>query len=235
MKSFLYEWSKTIQMVWLAPRCPVCATSIDSAAGLCSGCRAELPVLVSQCMHCAIPLPETASSRVCADCVRRPRFDHAFAAFHYREPVAWMIGGLKYHQHLAHARVLGNLLAQHIAARATDPPDLIAPVPLHPAAFRRRGFNQAERIAARLAQRLDWPLDRNAFARLRDTPHQSTLDAAQRATNVRDAFVARRDLTGRHVAIVDDVMTTARTASAIARAARAAGATRVAVYCVARA
>ncbi len=146
-----------------------------------------------------------------------------------------MIGGLKYHQHLAHARVLGNLLAEQMAAHVAEPPDLLAPVPLHPAAFRRRGFNQAERIAARLAQRLHWPLDRNAFARLRDTPHQSTLDAAQRAANVRDAFVARRDLTGRHVAIVDDVMTTTRTASALARAARTAGASTVHVYCVARA
>lgn len=146
-----------------------------------------------------------------------------------------MIGGLKYHRHLPHARVLGDLLADQIADSAPPTPDLLAPVPLHPAAFRRRGFNQAERIAARLAHRLGWPLERSAFVRLRDTPRQSTLDAAGRAANVRDAFAARRDLTGRHVALVDDVMTTGRTAGALARCARAAGAASVAVYCVARA
>ncbi|AWN14625.1 ComF family protein [Salinisphaera sp. LB1] len=157
------------------------------------------------------------------------------AAFHYRQPIAWMIGELKYRRQLGHARVLGELLAERVAAEHPCPPDLITPVPLHPAAFRRRGFNQAERIAAHLARRLDWPLDRDAFDRLRDTPRQSTLDAAQRAANVRHAFAARRDLGGRRVAIVDDVMTTTRTARAMARAARAAGASSVEVYCVARA
>lgn len=235
MKHKIYEWTKNIQLIWLAPRCPVCAASIDTLAGLCRDCRAELPMLIAQCRHCAIPLPEDASSRVCSACARRPRFDRAFAGFHYRQPIAWMIGGLKYHQHLAHARVLADLLAERIAAQPPAPPDLVAPVPLHRAAFRRRGFNQAERIAARMTQRLGWPHERDAFVRLRDTPHQSTLDAHERAANVRDAFAARHDLSGRHVAIVDDVMTTTRTASAIARSARAAGAARVDVYCVARA
>ncbi|MES1935273.1 ComF family protein [Salinisphaera hydrothermalis] len=235
MTLFLYDWAKNIQNAWLAPRCPVCAAAIDAAAPLCAGCHADLPVLETQCRHCAIALSESAATRVCADCARRPRFDHALAGFHYRQPIAWMIGGLKYHRHLAHARILGDLLAERIALQAPEPPDLLAAVPLHPAAFRRRGFNQAERIAIRLADRLDWRVERDVFARVRDTPHQSTLDAAQRAANVRDAFAARCDLAGRHVAIVDDVMTTARTASALARTARTAGAARVDVYCVARA
>lgn len=235
MNKLLYQWSQTIQNAWLGPRCPVCAETIDAAAGLCAGCRADLPVLAAQCRHCAIPLAEAATARVCGECARRPRFDHAFAAFHYRQPIAWLIGGLKYRHHLAHGRVLGDLLAERIAAAKPPPPDWIAAIPLHPAAFRRRGFNQAERIAATLSRRLDWPLDRDAFARVRDTPHQSTLDARQRAANMRNAFVARRDLTGQHVAIVDDVMTTTCTAGAIARAARAAGAAQIAVYCVARA
>lgn len=90
---------------------------------------------------------------------------------------------------MAHGRVLGDLLAERIAAAKPPPPDLVAAVPLHPAAFRRRGFNQAERIAATLGRHLNWSLDRDAFARLRDTPHQSALDAKQRAANVRNAFV----------------------------------------------
>lgn len=235
MTSFLYQWLKSARSAWLAPRCPVCAAPVDADAGLCAGCRGELPVLDAQCRYCAIAVAEAASSRVCTACARRPRFDHALAAFHYRQPIAWMIGELKYRRQLAHARVLGELLAERVAAEHPCPPDLITPVPLHPAAFRRRGFNQAERIAAHLARRLGWPLDRDAFDRLRDTPRQSTLDAAQRAANVRHAFAARRDLGGRRVAIVDDVMTTTRTARAMARAARAAGASAVEVYCVARA
>lgn len=235
MRSLFHDWTTILQNAWLAPRCPICAAAIDAEAGVCGGCRAELPFLVAQCAHCALPLAETASARVCGECAQRPRFDHAHAAFHYQQPIAWLIGSLKYHRHLAHARLLGDLLAERLAGEALPAPDLIAPMPLHPAAFRRRGFNQAERIATRLARRLGWPLDCEAFARLRDTPRQSTLNAAQRAANVRGAFTAHRDLAERHIVLVDDVMTTTRSAAALARCARAAGAARVDVYCVARA
>lgn len=233
MSTFLYNWIKTAQNAVLAPCCPVCAAAIDAEAELCPGCAAELPWLETQCQHCALPLTAEADTRVCADCARRPRFNRALAACHYRDPVAWLIGGLKYRHQLAHARVLGDLLAARLGAEAA--PDLLAPVPLHPAGFRRRGFNQAERIAARLQRRLGWTLDTEAFARIRDTVRQSTLKADARAANMRDAFAARHDLSGLRVALVDDVMTTTRTAAALARSARQAGAREVAVYCVARA
>lgn len=235
MNAFLYDWLEAARMAWLAPRCPICAVSIDADAGLCTACHAELPVLSAQCTHCAIPLADTAVSRICSQCAHQPRFDHAHAGFFYRQPIAWMIGGLKYHQRLAYARILGDLLAERLRAHAPAAPDLIAPVPLHPAAFRRRGFNQAERIAERLATTLAWPLGRDLFVRLRDTPRQSTLDAASRAANMRGAFAVRGELAGRHVALIDDVMTTTRTAAALARCARAAGAAQIDVYCVARA
>ncbi|WP_423823181.1 ComF family protein [Salinisphaera sp. SPP-AMP-43] len=233
MSKFLYNWIKTAQNAVLAPCCPICAATIDAEAGLCAGCAGELPWLEIQCQHCALPLTAEAKTRVCADCARRPRFDRALAACRYRDPVAWLIGGLKYRHQLAYARVLGDLLATRLSAEAM--PDLLAPVPLHPAGFRRRGFNQAERIAAHVHRRLGWPLDSDTFTRIRDTARQSTLNADARAANMRGAFIAQRALHGRRVALIDDVMTTTRTAAALARSARQAGAREVVVYCVARA
>lgn len=235
MNNIFYEWLHSAQNAWFAPRCPLCDTAIGINDGLCAGCSAELPTLEAQCQYCALPLSTKAANRVCPECARRPCFDHALAAFPYRDPIAWLVGGLKYRGRRAYARVLGDLLAEHISAAKMATPDILAPVPLHPAAFRRRGFNQAERIAARLEEHLDWPLNPELFRRVRDTKRQSTLDAEARTANVRNAFVTTRDLNGLHIAIVDDVVTTTRTAATLARCARRAGASRVDVYCVARA
>jgi ComF family protein len=72
------------------------------------------------------------------------------------------------------------------------------------------------------------------LARTRETPAQQRLDAKARRHNLRQAFAVTRELEGKHVAIVDDVLTTGATAQAIAQALRRAGARRVDVYCLAR-
>lgn len=171
----------------------------------------------------------------CPTCQRQPRFDTALAAFAYREPLRWLIGGLKFRGQLGHARLLGDLLAHRI--RTTEPvlPQALVPVPLHPSGFRRRGFNQAERIASHVSRRLDIPVQDTLVSRIRNTPRQSTLSATARAANVRGAFACGRSVPYAHVAVVDDVCTTTRTAAAVAHALRRAGVTRVDLYCVARA
>ena len=161
------------------------------------------------------------------------------AAFHYAPPIDWLVTRLKFQGRLNHARLLGDLLAAHItdqsAEQAIDPPDALIPIPLHPTGYRRRGFNQAERIATRLGPALGAPIRSGVLQRVRDTQRQSQLPANQRAANVRDAFEAARRLDDAHIAIVDDVVTTGHTATAAARTLRAAGAAQVDLYCVARA
>src|SRR5690625_5265503 len=163
-------WLRGLQTAWFAPRCPICAAAIDAGQGLCAGCTAELPVLVNPCLHCALPLPPDTLIRTCPNCQRHADFDHGLAAFPYAYPIAWLITGLKYRNHPPYARILGDLLAGHIAKAGCPAPDILAPVPLHPAAFKRRGFNQAQRIAARLRRRLGWTLVPELFQRTRDTP-----------------------------------------------------------------
>lgn len=235
MISLLFDdWLKNIQTVLVGPRCVLCRAAAPLARELCDGCLAELPWLEQGCLHCA--LPQTSSgARRCPACWRQPCFDHAVAAFSYHEPVRWLIGGLKFRGRLAHARLLGDLLAEQIRAAALQPPEALIPVPLHTAGYRRRGFNQAEHLAARISRAFDCPLDTAAIARIRDTAPQRDLPAAQRAANVRGAFACQRPLAWRHVAIVDDVVTTTRTAAAVATCLRAAGVERVDLYCVARA
>lgn len=72
--------------------------------------------------------------------------------------------------------------------------------------------------------------------RRHDSPAQQLLSAAERKRNLRQAFALtdEQPIKGRHVALIDDVLTTGATAESIARLLRKAGAARVDVYCLAR-
>jgi competence protein ComFC len=114
--------------------------------------------------------------------------------------------------------------------------DLIVPVPLHHAKEREREFNQAERLAVGLAQALQLPVRANLVHRILPTRTQTQLTKAQRADNVRRAFVAGNGgkLRGERIILVDDVLTTGATTSACARVLRRLGAGEVCVWTVAR-
>jgi len=114
--------------------------------------------------------------------------------------------------------------------------DGIVPVPLYPAKQRERGFNQAERLARRLAVATDIPLNTRLLRRVVATRTQTLLSREERLANVRKAFAPCRGLAlnGERFVLVDDVLTTGATTGACARALCAAGAGEVCVWTVAR-
>lgn len=103
--------------------------------------------------------------------------------------------------------------------------DLLVPVPLHWTRYAKRGFNQAEVIARILGSSMKKPVV-NLLKRVKRTFFQASLQARQRFTNVEDAFVLDQRSTlleGRHVVLVDDLMTTGATLATAARVIYAAG------------
>jgi ComF family protein len=131
------------------------------------------------------------------------------------------------------ARTLGRLLAERLAEHPHRP-DALVPVPLHPRRYRERGFNQSAEIALELSRRLAIPLHASLCTRIRHTPAQAGLSARQRRVNVRRAFQVADTGLPRHVAIVDDVVTTGTTVNELARTLRAAGVAYIQVWAVAR-
>ena len=117
-------------------------------------------------------------------------------------------------------------------------PTILLPVPLSAERLRERGYNQAWELARRLATSLRCEADARLLLRIKDTPHQLAFPPDRRAGNVRAAFAVepRRlaDIRGRHVTIVDDVMTTGATLGELARTVLQAGATEVDVWVIAR-
>ena len=226
-------WARIIQNLLLPPTCILCGDPGAAGRDLCRPCTENLPYLMNACPVCGLPL-SGPSLLPCGDCQNHPPpFDRLIAVLRYEEPARHLIQSLKFRARYAHARLLGDLLADRLAVEQ-EPPEVIIPVPLHPARYRDRTFNQSLEIARIVARRTGLPVDYRACRRVRQTDSQTRLHVEQRRKNLRKAFVADGPLPYRHVAILDDVVTTGATVGELARTLRRAGVTRIDVWACAR-
>ena len=199
---------------------------------LCRDCEQDLPLLSSACRTCASPLPVPAPT--CGRCqISRPAFDNIQALALYSFPVSAMIGRFKYQGELAMVRPLIALLGERLQQTIMPRPDVLVPCPMHPKRYRKRGFNQASVIAATLGRTLGIPVDYRLCRRPRPLSPQMGLDRKTRLRNLEDAFFLASNPPA-HVAIVDDVVTTAATAEQLAKVLKAGGARQVSVWALAR-
>jgi ComF family protein len=221
----------------LAPsRCYWCRRLVGAGRGGCPACSDALPWHEHACRACSAPIAAGRDASICTSCLEdAPPQDRSWAAFRYEAPIAQAIIDLKFHGRLTPAHILGRLMGERLARRAEPLPELLIPVPLATARLRQRGYNQALQLGRALSGRLALRLVPAAARRTRETGEQTRLDAAARRRNVRDAFAVDAAIVrGRHVALLDDVVTTGATMAELARAARAAGAARVEGWAVAR-
>ncbi len=235
MLNVAFSWLNRLQYRLLPSTCLLCGADGAEPRDLCAGCLADLPRNVNPCPRCAVPLPINVSG-LCNSCqAQPPLFDRAFAPFRYQPPLDALIKTLKFGGRLANARLLGDLFATALIERGGPWPDCIVPVPLHPQRLRERGFNQALELARTAARRLRIPLQPSLLQRIRYTQSQTQLDAHRRQTNPLGAFALGHSLPGTHIALIDDVMTTASTISECARVLHSAGAIRLEVWAISRA
>lgn len=197
----------------------------------CAACETDLPRLPqAHCPVCALP---AVAGETCGQCLKaKPSFERTVAAFSYDFPLNLLVKALKFNDQL----ILVNFLADELASRIALRPDCITAMPLHPLRLRKRGFNQSQLLAARIAQCLGVPLLSHACQRVRDTPPQSSLPWKERDKNMRGAFeiALPRAVSGKHIAIVDDVMTSGASVGELARTLKTAGAREVSAWVVAR-
>lgn len=175
-----------------------------------------------------------AAAGTCGPCAtRRPAFSYARSAGLYEGVLREALHAFKFAGKTALARVLADLAIEQCGEALPILPEVVVPVPLHRSRQRERGFNQSALLAARIARGLAVPCSAYLLRR-RPTRAQSDLSAAERRANVRDAFVASGGVAGRHVLVVDDVLTTGATVSECAHALLGAGAVTAGVVTVAR-
>ncbi len=217
----------------LPSQCAVCRAW--DRGGLCTACRARHAAPRPRCQRCAVSVPDGVAE--CAGCLREPPpYRQACAAVDYAFPWSRLIGAFKFRAALDLASPLAGLVAAAVARQGTRSADLVLPVPLSPERLRERGMNQAWELARRLGATLDLEAQPHALLRLVDTVHLAALPRAERAARIRGAFAVApaAALRGRHVALVDDVMTSGATVAEASRTLLAAGAASVQVWVVAR-
>lgn len=220
---------------------------------ICDDCSkhyfAECPHRCEQCANLLPPLNGAGPIR-CGNCLKQSRaFDATIVVCDYAAPVDQLILALKFGGQLALAPEFARMLRDTILRKATlasdqarlaaDLPDILMAVPLSMQRLRHRGFNQAHEIAKPLARLTGIPLRHDLLLRQRDTlPQSMGLDQEQRRRNLRQAFavppVASEKIRGRHIGVVDDVMTTGETLHALAKTLRRHGARRITNFVFAR-
>ncbi len=232
----MYNWLNIIQNKLLPPRCILCGDQGFDDLDLCRDCFADLSKNVDCCYRCAESFAVTFNSpQLCGRCLKSPpHFDDTHAPFLYQGSMSYLVSQLKFNQQYKNARLLGTILARHLQI-STELPECIIPMPLHHNRYRERGFNQSIEISRHLSRQLNIPMDLHCCIRHRDTAHQASLSATERLTNISKAFSVVKPLNYQYVAIVDDVMTTGATASALAGVLKQNGVSRVDIWVCSRA
>lgn len=208
------------------------------AQPVCRACQQSWRIDLPRCLRCALPWPDAARADACPACeARQPEFDRAITALDYLAPWSGLISRFKFQRASSLQGPFVRLMTEAIRQRPHQV-DLILPVPLSAARLAERGYNQAWLLARGLGQAMHRPATDGALLRTRSTPRLMTLDSEDRLRAIHGAFQVNpawaKRLRGRHVAVVDDVLTTGATLDEISRLLRRHGVAGVSAWVLAR-
>jgi len=233
----------TVGLNWLGyllpPACSLCGGVFSrmTAEPFCFRCMATIsPLPQARCSCCALPFaPSSAvSPHLCGRCIQnRPSYAVTYAAALYQGELRSAIRRFKFQQYPNLDRPLAELLMKCLPLPLEV--DLLVPVPLHPVRLRERTYNQALLLARELGRLCRLPVVHDVLKKSRSTDPQQSLSAARRRDNLRGAFTLNREVRGKKILLVDDVMTTGVTVDLCSQVLLAGGAERVDVAVVARA
>ncbi|NQY73134.1 MAG: ComF family protein [Candidatus Margulisbacteria bacterium] len=147
----------------------------------------------------------------------------------YEDPIKHLLSRIKFDGQKHIASHLSTLLKRHIPSQTLKNIDVIIPVPLHSARYKKRGFNQVDLLFQPLAKATHIPYHNHILSRIKATPPLFNLDKEQRPIILQDAFCIHHPkvILGKNVMIVDDIYTTGSTLNACGRLLKKKGAKSV--------
>ena len=201
--------------------CPGCEQPLASGEEhLCTSCELDLPVFpanenILQIFAGRLKLAEA----------------RAFLKFYNDGIAQQLLHYIKYKGDQNLGAHLGNMFMRHLEEDVVFAQvDVIVPVPLHVSKLRARGYNQSEVLASGMAAILDVDVDTTSVTRLKKSATQTRKNRAERWQNVSGIFAVTNDnLEGKHVLLVDDVITTGATLEACGEVIIASGAASLSV------
>lgn len=192
---------------------------------LCEGCNT--PLLANEevlCMACNMQLPLTGYSQIANNetaqrFAGRLPFQHAISLAYFTTDglLQHLLHGLKYKNRQQIGIFLGKLLGYELkGTNWINEIDIIMPVPLHAKKQLQRGYNQSIIIAEGLSEVIKKPVVTNAIKRTRATETQTRKTREERVENMNNAFAINEHtfIEGKHILLIDDVLTTGATLEA---------------------
>lgn len=230
--------------ILMPPQCLNCGTLIEPGGALCLDCWQAVNFITDpHCASCGLPFEFEGSDalsqdNLCGGCIARPPvFERARSALAYDAASSSFILTFKHADRTEAARAFAGWMAR-AGSDVLSEADIIAPVPLHWTRLFKRRYNQAALLGQQLSTLSGIPVFPDLLVRNRRTPSQGRLSASARRRNVNGAFQMRDkysvDILQKRILLVDDVMTTGATASAVTRALLAGGASAVDVLTLGR-
>jgi ComF family protein len=235
---------KSLQFIFnslLNQRCACCQGHLhtDHRLALCNNCHFALPWLNHCCSVCALPLD--SSAQICGKCLlTQPAFASSNIPFRYDYPLNHLILDFKFKHHFARGKVLSQLLTDFLQDAYKDQPlpDALIPVPMYRWRRFQRGFNQSELLVRDIARSLRIKAHYNLCRRNQHVQSQKDSGKQARLDNLKNAFeinINQQSLIAeKHLALVDDVVTTGSTVDQLSKLLLRNGAASVVVWALAR-
>lgn len=217
----------------LPKQCHVCGFTIDRSLGhnlWCEYCQPLFNFERHRCTRCGLTMDNTAE--ICGACLTTPPPWQTLTCLgDYRPPLSSFIQRIKQHREPWLLPPLSKLLAERIS----EPAPLLICVPTLLHVELKRGFNLSELIMLQLAQHLpEIKTADSIFRKHRQTATQKSLNRQQRMENVRQAFSLQQRPTSKHVAIIDDVVTTGATVRHLSELLLEVNVEKIDIYCLCR-
>lgn len=219
-----------IKDLFFPRRCPVCDRPVKPAGALiCKECRPKLRyVKEPACLKCGKALAQP-QQEYCFDCAhKKHEYDRGISLYQYGS-IKSCVYRFKYGGRREYADFLGKEMAQRLGKQILSwKPDALVPVPLHPERERKRGYNQAELLAAAMGKQLGILVITDWLYRTKNTVPQKLLDGRARQNNLKRAFkIGRNDVKLDTIVIIDDIYTTGSTVDEIASLCRQYGVVKI--------
>ncbi|PJE79825.1 hypothetical protein CI610_01181 [invertebrate metagenome] len=230
---------RSVKALSLQINCLLCQKATGFSHKICRQCQQSFPVIPYPCKICSLPLP-SENNACCAQCLHSPpSFDRCISPFVYSFPIDKVIQRIKYDNRLELIRPVTKKLVDALCPvyQSGSWPEAIIPVPLHPTRHRLRGFNQSQQLARQIISFLPKPrptVNSRLLSRINPTKSQQGLSRLQRKQNMRKAFAINEETPYRHVAIVDDVVTSMATANELSQLLKKEGVQTVDIWSIAR-
>lgn len=199
---------KLIDIIY-PPRCICCYEVIGHNRLTCENCAKDLEKRKNYIDFCT------------------PDFN-CTSLYQYEGSTKGVISCIKFKRSLTICKKVGKLLADEAEKMHTNTPfDLVVYVPMTPKSTAKRGFNQSEVFAKIVSKKLNLKFKKNVLRKIRETEPQKSLKAAQRKTNLKGAFKVCKNVEGKNVLLIDDIITTGVTLKENAKMLYKAGAKKI--------